>query len=179
MQPGTTTQPSKSSASCIHACKQRVVPASSKHNYESTQLIWGLYFRSPCMPNITSDMSYGSTRQATAGKENSESAPTTTVKSKQEIESLTTVFSSTKVTDSMGVAAVVHPVLTTTSLLTKLCMAPLSTKHSTLTPLHYATNDSKQGPFSSKTLVTLALAGVLHWVVVAITLVPGFKVLCW
>ena len=65
------------------------------------------------------------------------------------------------------------------SCLTKLCVALLSTKDSTLIPLHYTTNDSKRGTFSSKTLVTLALAGVLHWVVVAITLVPGFKVLCW
>ena len=72
----------------------------------------------------------------------SASALTTTVKSKQEMESLTTVFSSAKVTDSMGVAMVVHPLLTTMSCLTKLCVAPLSTKHSTLTPLHYATNDS-------------------------------------
>ena len=100
-------------------------------------------------------------------------------RSKQEIESLTTVFSSAKVIESTGVAAVVHPVLIKTSCLTKLCVAPLSTKQSILTPLHYTTNDNKRGPFSSKTLVTLALAGVLHWVVVARTLALGFKVFCW
>ena len=131
------------------------------------------------MPSITSDVSYGSTRQDTPGIEYSVLAPMTAVKSKQARESLTTVFSSANMTDSMGAAAVVHPVLTTTSFLTKLCEALLSTKHSTLTPLHYATNDSKQGSFSSKTLVTLALAGVLHWVVVARTLALGFKVFCW
>ena len=141
MQPGTMTQPSEPSASCIYACKQRAVPASLKHNCESTQLIWGLYFRSQSMPSITSDVSYVSTRQGTLSIEYSVSAPTATIKSKQEIESLTTVFLSAKVTDSRGVAMVVHLVLTITSCLTKLCMAPLSTKHSTLTPLHYTTNE--------------------------------------
>ena len=179
MQPWTMTQPSKPSASCVHACKQQAVPALSKHNYESTQLIWGLYFCSQSMPSITSDVSYSSTRHGTPGMEYSALASTTTIKSKQEMESLTTVFSLAKVTDKTGAAAVVHPVFTTMLCLTKLCMALLSTKHSTLTPLHYAMNDSNQGPFSSKTFVTLALAGVLHWVVVAITLVLGFKVFCW
>ena len=179
MQPGTTTQPFERSASCVHACKQQAVPVSSKHNYESTQSIHGLYFCSQSKPSITSDVSYGSIRQGTPGIEYSVSAPTTTIKSKQEIESLTTVLSSAKVTDSTGAATVVQLVLTTISCLTKLCIAPLSTKHSTLTPLHYATNDSRWGPFSSKTLVTLALAGVLHWVVVARNLALGFKVFCW
>ena len=58
-------------------------------------------------------------------------------------------------------------------------MSSLSTKCITLTLLCYAMKDSNRGPFSSKTFVTLALAGVLHWVVVAITLVLGFKVWCW
>ena len=178
MQPWTMTQPSKASASCVLACKQQAAPVSSKHNYESTQSIRGLYFCSQSMPSITSDVSYGSTRQGTPGIEYSVPAPTTTVKSKQKIQSLTTVFSSPKVTDSMGSAAVIHPVLTTTLCLTKLCMAPLSTKHSTLTPLHYATNNSKQGPFSYKTFVTQALARVLHWVVVVRTLALGFMVFC-
>ena len=173
------TQPSKPSASSVHACKQWAVPAWSKHNKESTQSIWGLYFYSQSMPSITSDVSYGSTWQGTPGIEYSASAPTTNIKSKQEIESLTTVFLSARVTDSTGAAAVVHLVLITTSRLTKLCMAPLSTKHSTLTLLHYATNDSKRGPFSFKTLVTLALTGVSYWVVVARTLALGFKVFCW
>ena len=135
-------QPSKPFTSCVYACKQRAVPASSKQNYESTQSIWGLYFHSQSTPSITSDVNYGSTRQGTPGIEYSIPAPTTAVRSKQARESLTTVFSSAKVTDSTGAATVVHPVLTTMSCLTKLCMAPLSTKHSTLTPLHYATNDS-------------------------------------
>ena len=121
------------------------------------------------MPSVTSDVSYGSTRQGTPGIEYAVPAPTAAIKSKLARESLTMVFSSANMTDSMGAVAVVHPVLTTTSCLTKLCVALLSTKHSTLTRLHYATNDSKRGPFSCKTLVTLALAGVLHWVVVAIT----------
>ena len=95
------------------------------------------------MPSITSDVSYGSTRQGTPGIEYTVPAPTTAAKSKGARESLTTVFSSANITDSTGAAAVVQPVLTTTSFLTKLCEAPLSTKHSTLTPLHYATNDSK------------------------------------
>ena len=94
------------------------------------------------------------------------------------MESLTTVFSSAKVTDKTGAAAVKHPIFTTMLCLTKLCMALLSTKHSTLTLLHNTTNDSKRGPFSSKTFVTLALAGVLHWVVVAIALALAFKVFC-
>ena len=131
------------------------------------------------MPSITWDVSCGSTRQGTPGMEYSASVPKTTVKSKQDMESLTKVFLSSKVTASTGAAALVHPVLTTTSCLTKLCMAPLSTKHSTLTPLHYAMNNSKRGPFSSKTFVTLALARILHCVVLAVTLVLGFKVLCW
>ena len=131
------------------------------------------------MPSITSDVSYGSTRQGTLGIEYWVPAPTTTIKSKQARESLTTVFSSAKVTDSMGVGTVIHPVLTTMSCLKKLCVAPLSTKHSILTPLHYATNNSKGGPFLSRTLVTLALAGVLRWIVVARTLALGFKVFCW
>ena len=63
------------------------------------------------MPSITSDVSYGSTRQGTPGIEYAVPAPTTAVKSKQARESLTTVFSSANVTDSMGAAAVVHPVL--------------------------------------------------------------------
>ena len=137
------TQPSKLSASCVHACKQRAVPESSKHNYESTQSIRGLYLRNQSMPSITSEVSYGSTRQGTPGIEYAVPAPTTAVKSKRARESLVTVFSSANVIDSTGAAAVVHPVLTTMSFLTKLCVAPLSTKHSTLTPLHYATNDSK------------------------------------
>ena len=62
------------------------------------------------MPSITSDVSYGSTRQGTPGIEYSASAPTTTVKSKQETESLTTVYSSAKMTDSTGAATVAHPV---------------------------------------------------------------------
>ena len=44
------------------------------------------------MPSITLDVSYGGTRQGTLGIEYSVPAPTTTVKFKQEIESLTTVF---------------------------------------------------------------------------------------
>ena len=139
MQPGTITQPSKPSASCVHVCKQRAVPASSKHNYESTQSIRGLYFCSQSMPSITSDVSYGSTWQGTPGIDYAVPAPTTTDISMQARESLTTVFSSANMTDSTGATAVVHPVLTTMSCLTKLCMAPLSTKHSTLSPLHYAT----------------------------------------
>ena len=95
------------------------------------------------------------------------------------MESLTTVFLLAKVTDNTDAAAVVHPVFTITSCLTKLCVALLSAKHSTLTPLHYTTNDSNQDLFLPKTFVTLALARVLHWVVVAITLVLGFKVLHW
>ena len=63
------------------------------------------------MPSITSDVSYGSTRQGTTGIEYSVPAPTTTVKSKQARESLTTVFSSANVTDSTGAAAVLHPSL--------------------------------------------------------------------
>ena len=147
MQPGTTTQPSEPSASCVHACIQRAVPESSKHNYESIQSMRGLYLRNQSMPSITSDVSYGSTWQGTPGIEYAVPAPTMAVKSKRARESLITVFSSANVTDSTGAATVVHLVLTTTSFLTKLCEAPLSTKHSTLTPLHYATNDSKRGPF--------------------------------
>ena len=67
------------------------------------------------MPSITSDVSYGSTWQGTLGIEYSVPALTTTVKSKQARDSLTTVFSSAKVTDSMGAATLVHPVLTTMS----------------------------------------------------------------
>ena len=137
------TQPSKLSASCVHACKQQAAPASSKHNYKSTQLIRGLYIRNQSMLSITSDVSYSSTQQGNPGIEYSMLAPTATVKSKQEVESLITVFLSAEVTDSMGAATVVHLVLTTMLCLTKLCMAPLSTKHSTVTPLYYTTNDSK------------------------------------
>ena len=111
--------------------------------------------------------------------EYSVSVPIITGKSKQEMESLTTVFSFAKVTDKTGAAAVVHSLFTTMLCLAKLCMTPLSTKHSILTPLHYATNDSNWGPFSSKAFMTPALAGVLHWIVVAIASVLGFKVFCW
>ena len=78
----TMTQPSKLSLSCVHACKQRAVPESSKHNYESTQLIRGLYLRNQSMPSITSDVSYGSAQQGTPGIEYAVPAPTTAVKSK-------------------------------------------------------------------------------------------------
>ena len=57
------------------------------------------------MPSITSDVSYSSTQQGNLGIEYSVLVQTTTIKSKQEIESLTTVFSSAKVTDSMGVVS--------------------------------------------------------------------------
>ena len=95
------------------------------------------------MPSITSDINQGSTRHGIPGVEHSASVPMITVNSKQDMESLTTVFSSAKVTDKTGVAAVVHPVFTTILCLTELCMALLSSKYSILTLLDYTMNNSK------------------------------------
>ena len=77
------------------------------------------------MLSITADVSYDSTWHGTPGVEHSASAPRITVNFKQEMESLTTVCLSAKVTDKAGAATVVHPVFTAISCLTKLCMAPL------------------------------------------------------
>ena len=94
----------------------------------------GLFCYSQSMPKITSDVRSGNTRTCCSITTGCSEIPPGISKRRKDRETLSTKLPFAKVTDSFDAGVSFKPPVAATQLCTKLCVAPLSTKHSNRCP---------------------------------------------
>ena len=116
-----------------------------------------LFDYSQSMPKITSDVRSGKTRTCCSITTGCSEISLRISKQRKDRQTLDTKLPFAKVTFYFDTGSSFKPPVAATRLCTKLCVAPLSTKHSSQCPLHQAANQSSRGAFSSTMFDILAL----------------------
>ena len=122
----------------------------------------GLFHYSQSMPKITSEVRSGNTRTCCSITTGCSEISLGIPKQRKDQEALDTKLPFAKVTVNFDAGLSFKPPVAATWRCTKLCVAPLSTKHSNQCPLHQAANLSNRGAFSSTMFDILALLAFLR-----------------